>query len=272
MLLMFFREIQWTTLLIALGIMALLAVIFSVIIVIVARYMTVDDEDERISDVRKLLAGANCGGCGKAGCDDFAKALCEGKAELTQCNPTSNANKERIAELLQMEFSSSESKMAVVHCQGGNKCKDKFEYQGFGDCVNQIMLSGGRKQCPVGCMGMDTCVKTCPENAINQIDGRALVNPKDCVSCGACVVACPKHLISLIPRSAKVYIACASHCKGKEVMDACTVGCIGCGLCAKNCPSSAITMEDNLPVIDYSKCIGCGKCADVCPRKTIVKL
>ena len=45
--------------------------------------------------------------------------------------------------------------------------------------------------------------------------------------------------------------------------------CIACGKCARTCPSGAITMQDNLPVINYDKCIKCGKCAEACPRHTI---
>ena len=31
--------------------------------------------DERVSEVREILPGANCGGCGFAGCDDYANAV-----------------------------------------------------------------------------------------------------------------------------------------------------------------------------------------------------
>ena len=55
-------------------------------------------------------------------------------------------------------------------------------------------------------------------------------------------------------------------------MNACKVGCIGCGLCAKNCPQGAITMENNLPVINYDKCNGCKTCVTKCPRKCIKEL
>ena len=47
---------------------------------------------------------------------------------------------------------------------------------------------------------------------------------------------------------------------------------IGCGLCAKNCPENAITMVNNLPIIDYSKCTGCKTCVNKCPRKCIKEI
>ncbi|MDR2965532.1 MAG: RnfABCDGE type electron transport complex subunit B [Treponema sp.] len=46
----------------------------------------------------------------------------------------------------------------------------------------------------------------------------------------------------------------------------CLWGCYGFGDCFKVCTFDAITMNDGLPVVDYSKCTGCGVCAKECPQ------
>ena len=45
-----------------------------VILVIAAKFMAVE-VDERLTAVRDILPGANCGACGFAGCDDYAAKL-----------------------------------------------------------------------------------------------------------------------------------------------------------------------------------------------------
>ena len=76
-----------------------LAVVFAVLIAVCSEKFAVK-RDERIDEVTSLLAGANCGGCGYAGCDAFAEALVKGEAEVGNCGPTSKENKAKIAEIL----------------------------------------------------------------------------------------------------------------------------------------------------------------------------
>ena len=262
------RPINTQTLLIVVGIVAVVAVVFAALIVLVSKLCAVK-EDEKSKAVAEHLAGANCGGCGYAGCADYAKALSEGKADLTACGATSNEAKEEIAKILGIPFSATEETFAVVKCAGGVNAKDKYDYIGNTGCEAEITFMGGRKICPEGCLGGGTCAAACTENGIKITDGVAVTDKDLCQSCGACVKKCPKNLIEIIPKKAKVYVACSTKCRGKDVMTACSVGCIGCGLCAKNCPEGAITMVDNLAVIDYAKCTGCKTCVSKCPRKII---
>ena len=63
--------------------------------------------------------------------------------------------------------------------------------------------------------------------------------------------------------------ACGNHDKGAKVMKMCDNGCIGCMKCQRECPSDAITVLENLAVVDASKCVACGHCAEICPRHII---
>ena len=148
----------------------------------------------------------------------------------------------------------------------------KYDKIGVHECVAAARLPGGGPlSCDYGCLGMGSCEKACPFDAIHVIDGVAKVDVDKCKACNQCVDICPRHIIALEPYKTKkhVSIPCSSKDKGPAVTKVCTNGCIGCSLCAKSCPKEAITMVDNLAHIDYDKCIGCGICAQKCPRKLI---
>ncbi len=246
-----------------------LALVFAVALAYLGKKLAVV-RDERIDKVLEKLAGANCGACGHPGCDGFATALVEGRAKVCDCSVTSKANKDEIAQILGVA-NTSEATKVVVCCRGGNNAKDKYEYMGYGDCRSMELLSGGRKQCDWGCLGMGSCVDACNNHAVEvNMKGYGEVYQDKCIGCGLCVAACPKKIIKRIPASAKVFVACSNHKKGKEVREVCSKGCIACGLCAKVCEFGAITIVDNLAVIDYSKCTGCGKCANKCPQHCIL--
>jgi len=46
------------------------------------------------------------------------------------------------------------------------------------------------------CVGCETCVGTCPVEAISMVDGKALVDQENCIECGSCVSVCPVSAIS----------------------------------------------------------------------------
>lgn len=263
--------VNWTTFGIVVAIVAVIAVVFAALIVLVSKLCAVK-EDKKTADITERLAGANCGGCGFAGCADFAKALSEGRAEISSCGPTPVGNKAQIADILGIPFNANEQCYAIVKCAGGKNSADKFDYEGNKDCKAQFMYAGGKKVCSSACLGGGSCADSCPYGAVKIKDEVAEINKALCEACGLCIKNCPKKIIELVPKSAAVYVACSSHCKGKDVANACSVGCIGCGLCAKVCPEKAITITDNLPVIDYSKCVGCKNCVQKCPRKCIKEL
>lgn len=250
-------------------ILLVLATLFAIALAYLGKKLVVS-RDERIDRVRDCLSGANCGACGYAGCDGFATALVEGKAELSSCNATSKEKKEEIAEILGLTDTGEATKV-VVCCHGGQDAKDKYDYVGYGDCRSMELLAGGRKQCAWGCLGTGSCVDACQHHAVTvKQKGYSEVSLSKCISCGRCISVCPKKIIKRIPASATYYVACSNHQKGKEVRELCTKGCIACGICVKQCEVGAITIVDNLATIDYTKCINCGKCAAKCPQRCIV--
>lgn len=261
-------EVSWTNVLYAFLITAGVAIVFAVLILIVAKLFAVK-EDDRLKAIMQNLSGADCGGCGFPGCKGCASAMLEGKAGINACSKTGETERRNIAEIVGVEYADSDEQVAVVCCNGGEKCNDKFNYLGYGDCSAREFMLGGSKQCEKGCLGSFTCGRNCPDNAIKIENGVAKVSAELCEGCGKCTLVCPKKLIKRIPKRAKFYVACSSACKGKDVMAMCENGCIGCGMCARVCENGAIQMVDNLPVFDYDKCINCGKCHDKCPRKCI---
>lgn len=246
--------------------------IFGALLAILGKKLAVK-QDDRIDKVKDKLSGANCGVCGYAGCEAFAKAIVEGTADINLCKATSAVNKEDIAQIVGKTVV-VEQTVPVVCCVGGNDAVDKYDYMGYGDCRSMELLAGGRKLCKWGCLGMGSCTDVCPEHAIEVGErGFAVINHDKCVGCGLCVQTCPKGIIKRVPIDAKVFIACSNCMRGgKEVRALCKHGCISCGLCVRNCPEGAIKMENNLPVIDYSKCTGCKVCVAKCPSKCISEL
>ena len=54
----------------------IIGLICAVVLVAASKFMGVK-ENEKIPQIRECLPGANCGACGFAGCDGYAKALAE---------------------------------------------------------------------------------------------------------------------------------------------------------------------------------------------------
>lgn len=252
------------------AVLAVLGILIGLLLGIAGKVFAVD-VDERVTQVRDSLPGNNCGGCGYPGCDGLAEAIIAGEAEINACPVGGAAVAEKIAEILGVEADTSEKKVAYVKCAGTCElAKSQYHYVGEMDCAQASMVPGhGEKACSYGCLGLGTCVKACPFDAIHVEDGIAVVDKEKCVACGQCVKACPNNVIDLIPYESAYMVQCNSKDKGKDVMAVCETGCIGCGICVKQCEFDAVTVENNLAVIDGTKCQACGKCAEKCPKKVI---
>jgi Na+-translocating ferredoxin:NAD+ oxidoreductase RNF subunit RnfB len=229
-------------------------------------------EDPRIGEVLDVLPGANCGGCGYAGCEGYAKAVVTEGAPVNLCTPGGEEVARAVAGILGVDAQPVEKKVAIVLCGGDDtKAGRRFAYNGVADCRAANAIGGGDKKCRYGCLGYGSCAQVCPVGAIEITDRRlAVVHPDLCIGCGLCVDACPRSIIKLVPAKRTVHVLCSSRDRGAVVKRACTVGCVGCGLCAKLSGDGAIRVRDRLAVIDYSKDLTGDGIAEKCPSRCIV--
>ena len=58
------------------------------------------EQDPKVSFVRECLPGANCGGCGFAGCDALAEAIAKGNAPVNACPVGGAAVAEKVATVM----------------------------------------------------------------------------------------------------------------------------------------------------------------------------
>ena len=227
-------------------------------------------KDEKAEAIKECLPGANCGGCGYSGCDAYAAAVSAGDAPVNKCSVGGAEAASKIAQIMGVDAGEQVRMRAQVMCSGtGEYAKKKYIYEGIDDCVAASKIGGGDKMCKNGCIGLGTCVRACPFDAIVVEDGVAAVDYSKCKGCGICVSACPKGIIKLIPFDAKHWVGCMSVDDGKNTRKVCDVGCISCKLCQKNCPAGAINVDNFVASIDYDKCTGCDICTDKCSRHII---
>lgn len=236
-------------------------------------------EDPKIDEVEQVLPGANCGGCGFAGCRNFAEAVVKAQ-DLSSLNcPVGGAEcMANVASILGLAVTQSEPMIAVLRCNGSRKnAPPKVKYDGAINCKGAHNLFAGESGCSYGCLGLSDCVEVCKFDAIymDEMTGLPVVNEDKCVACGACIRICPRNIYELRPKGhdgKRVYVACMNREKGAAAKKNCAVACIGCSRCTKVTASTSVTINNFLSYIDTKfnvgdhgpLVVGC------CPTKAII--
>ena len=162
--------------------------------------------DPLVEAVEEALPGANCGGCGFAGCSSAAEAIAAGLRPPSICVGGGPEVQLEVASLLGVELTATEPQIAKVGCRYPVSRADlKFQYAGMTDCRGAVLMAGGPKECPVGCIGLGTCAKACPFDALSiGKDGLPVVDPVKCTGCGTCVRECPVGIMQLTSVSDRI--------------------------------------------------------------------
>ncbi len=257
----------------AILILSIIGLISAALLFGIARKFHVE-EDARIDEIEAVLPGANCGGCGCAGCRNFAEQCVKaGNLEGLLCPVGGNSVMQKIAPILGVEVTEQAPRIAVVKCNGSCENRPRTShYEGAHSCAVVASLYTGESDCNYGCLGEGDCAAACEFGGItiDPVTRLPQVDPNLCVACGSCVKACPRNLLELRLKSDnRVFVACNNKEKGAVARKACAVACIGCTKCAKTCPAGAITITNNLAYIDDSLCQRCNACVEVCPSKAI---
>ena len=263
-----------TTLILAGGVLALLAVVMGIVLGWADRRFHVG-VNPTVQAILAALPGANCGGCGYVGCREYAEAVASGEADLSLCAPGGTAAARELAEIMGIDATESFPYRAVVHCSANTYQRlQQAEYEGEQTCAAANLVNGVQG-CTYGCLGLADCERACNYDAIRIVDGLCAIDYDKCVGCQACARACPRNIITMVPFKSDrmAVVACSNQDTGPDVKAVCMVGCLGCKACARLDPD-VISMDGALPTIDYDRYdpddAALQKVLEKCPRKRLL--
>jgi Na+-translocating ferredoxin:NAD+ oxidoreductase RNF subunit RnfB len=266
------------TIIFTVAVLSVMGVLLAVILYFVAQKFKVF-EDPRIDEVVEILPGANCGGCGYAGCRAFAETLVKNDDISALSCPVGGSNvMTKAAEHLGKIAAIKDPLIAVVRCAGSCEVRPRTNvFEGAKSCAVMATTYSGDTGCSFGCLGQGDCVVSCSFDAIH-INPETLlpeVDEEKCTACGSCVKVCPKFIIELRkkgPKNRRIFVSCVNKDKGGVARKSCGAACTGCIKCQKVCAFDAITIANNLAYIDNVKCRLCRKCVTECPTNAIWEL
>ncbi len=158
--------------LIVIGLFALLALLFGLVLGVAAIRFRVE-ADPIVEKLDELLPQSQCGQCGYPGCKPYAEAIANGDA-INKCVPGGEQTMRRIADMMGVEPPSDgvvetpAKRVAFIHedlCIGCTKCIQA--------CPVDAIVGAAKVMHTVlkdECTGCDLCVAPCPTDCIEMMD------------------------------------------------------------------------------------------------------
>ncbi|GAA5188600.1 electron transport complex subunit RsxB [Ferrimonas gelatinilytica] len=155
---------------VAVGLLALLALVFGVVLGFAAIRFKVEG-DPMVEQIEQALPQTQCGQCGYPGCRPYAEAIAKGEAPINRCPPGGEATVAKLADMLGVEpepldadAADSQPKVAFIieeDCIGCTKCIQACP-------VDAILGTGKQMHTVIAdlCTGCDLCVEPCPVDCI----------------------------------------------------------------------------------------------------------
>jgi hypothetical protein len=106
----------------AILVLGIMGGVFGLILAIASKVFEVE-KDPREEEILGMLAGANCGGCGFAGCSDCAAHIVDGTAPVNACAPAGPENASEIAKIMGVTLGAEEKHVAFVKLQRRHSCQ-----------------------------------------------------------------------------------------------------------------------------------------------------
>ena len=161
-----------STVLITIICLSLLALFSAVILYFIAQKFKVF-EDPRIDEVQAILPAANCGGCGFAGCRNFAEALVKAdNFEGLNCPVGGASVMAEAARILGKIAPVADPTVAVLLCNGTPEFRPRTsKYNGAAECRISHSLYIGETDCSYGCLGNGDCERACKFDAMYHESG-----------------------------------------------------------------------------------------------------
>lgn len=158
-----------------------LALLFGSLLAYVAFRFKIDDKD-LVEKINALLPQTQCGQCGFAGCQPYAKAIAHNEAAINRCPPGGKTTIHELADLLGTEPLPLNPEHGVE--------KDR------------LYVAYIREE---ECIGCTKCIQACPVDAI--LGAAKLMHTviaDECTGCDLCVEPCPVDCIDMIPIEPKL--------------------------------------------------------------------